>query len=131
MHLLGPQFNNISTRKRKSKGITITAKLIQDHKEYNKLMRRGGSAEMSMDDYLLYRQGKLKPKLKGVGMPTYQVSNHRDQYKSDVGIGATSGKVEKKYTGTLIKGVATMHKSNAVPVINQEQMEEISRMRRG
>jgi len=26
--------------------------------------------------------------------------------------------------------VATMHKSNAVPVINQEQAEEISRMRR-
>ena len=36
-----------------------------------------------------------------------------------------------KYTGTLVKGIATMHKSNAVPVINQEQMEDISRMRRG
>ncbi len=40
-------------------------------------------------------------------------------------------KEENKYTGTLIKGVATMHKSNAVPVIDQKQMEEISRMRRG
>jgi hypothetical protein len=36
-----------------------------------------------------------------------------------------------KYTGSLIKGIATMHKSNAVPVINEEQMKDISRMRRG
>ena len=43
--------------------------------------------------------------------------------------------VEKKesmrYTGTLVKGIATMHKSNAVPIINEEQAKDISRMRRG
>jgi PAS domain S-box-containing protein len=37
---------------------------------------------------------------------------------------------ENKYTGTLIVGIATMHKSNSVPVINQNQAEEIARMRR-
>lgn len=36
----------------------------------------------------------------------------------------------KVYTGTLIKGIATMHKSNAVPIINDEQAKEISAMRR-
>ena len=36
-----------------------------------------------------------------------------------------------KYTGTLVRGIATMHKSNAVPVIDEEQMKDISRMRRG
>jgi len=35
-----------------------------------------------------------------------------------------------KYTGTLVKGIATMHKSNAVPVIDQEQATDISSMRR-
>ena len=35
------------------------------------------------------------------------------------------------YTGTLVKGIAMMHKSNAVPVIDEEQMKDISRMRRG
>ena len=35
------------------------------------------------------------------------------------------------YTGSLVKGIATMHKSNAVPVIDEEQMKDISRMRRG
>ena len=36
----------------------------------------------------------------------------------------------QKYTGTLIKGIATMHKSNAVPVINQEEATDIANMRR-
>ena len=35
------------------------------------------------------------------------------------------------YTGTKVKGIATMHKSNAVPVFSDEQAVEISRMRRG
>jgi len=35
-----------------------------------------------------------------------------------------------KYTGTLVKGIATMHKSNAVPVISQQEAEDISKMRR-
>jgi hypothetical protein len=43
---------------------------------------------------------------------------------------ATAGRSENEYTGTLIKGIATMHKSNAVPVINKEQAIEISEMRR-
>lgn len=39
-------------------------------------------------------------------------------------------KAENVYTGDLIKGIATMHKSNAVPVINKEQAIDISNMRR-
>lgn len=35
-----------------------------------------------------------------------------------------------KYTGTLVKGIATMHKSNAVPVFCDEEAVDISRMRR-
>jgi len=30
----------------------------------------------------------------------------------------------------LVKGIATMHKSNAVPVISQQEAEDISKMRR-
>ena len=44
---------------------------------------------------------------------------------------STERKESMKYTGTLVKGIATMHKSNAVPVIDEEQMKDISRMRRG
>jgi hypothetical protein len=34
------------------------------------------------------------------------------------------------YTGTKVKGIATMHKSNAVPVFSDEEAVDISRMRR-
>ena len=45
--------------------------------------------------------------------------------------GDTARKENMKYTGTLVKGIATMHKSNAVPVISQEEAEDIAKMRRG
>ena len=45
--------------------------------------------------------------------------------------GGSTAPVHKVYTGDKVLGIATMHKSNAVPVIDQAQMEEISRMRRG
>jgi hypothetical protein len=36
----------------------------------------------------------------------------------------------KVYTGSKVKGIATMHKSNAVPVFTDEEAIDISRMRR-
>lgn len=48
----------------------------------------------------------------------------------DSGMGVATKKESPKYTGTLIKGIATMHKSNAVPILNQEDAEAISKMRR-
>ena len=37
---------------------------------------------------------------------------------------------DKEYTGTKIKGIGTMHKSNAVPVFSDEEAKDISSMRR-
>jgi hypothetical protein len=37
---------------------------------------------------------------------------------------------DKVYTGTKVKGIGTMHKSNAVPIFSDEEAVEISRMRR-
>jgi len=37
---------------------------------------------------------------------------------------------EKVYTGDKIKGIGTMHKSNAVPIFSDEEAVDISRMRR-
>ena len=45
--------------------------------------------------------------------------------------GNTAKKEPQQYTGTLIKGIAQMHKSNAVPIINKEQAVEVAKMRRG
>lgn len=57
-------------------------------------------------------------------------SNHSD-IKSVVTPGETCYLKQKKvYTGSAIMGVATMHKSNAVPVFSQEEAVNISSMRR-
>ena len=37
---------------------------------------------------------------------------------------------DKVYTGTKIKGIGTLHKSNAVPVFSDDEAIEIARMRR-
>lgn len=37
---------------------------------------------------------------------------------------------DKVYTGTAIKGIGTMHKSNAVPIFSNEEAVSISQMRR-
>ena len=37
---------------------------------------------------------------------------------------------DKVYTGTAIKGIGTMHKSNAVPIFSDEQAVDIAKMRR-
>jgi hypothetical protein len=48
----------------------------------------------------------------------------------DTGMGNATLAPAKVYTGTKVKGIATMHKSNAVPVFSDEEAVDISRMRR-
>jgi hypothetical protein len=48
----------------------------------------------------------------------------------DTGLGNATLKPAKQYTGTKVKGIATMHKSNAVPVFSDEEAIDISKMRR-
>jgi len=44
--------------------------------------------------------------------------------------GASTYKASPQYTGTKIKGIGTMHKSNAVPVFSDEEAHDIATMRR-
>lgn len=39
-------------------------------------------------------------------------------------------KEAQRYTGTAMKGIGTMHKSNSVPIFTDEQAVEIATMRR-
>lgn len=48
----------------------------------------------------------------------------------DTGVAVATVKPPKVYTGTKVKGIATMHKSNAVPVFSDEEAIDISKMRR-
>ena len=66
---------------------------------------------------------------------TYKLSTppgrETERHPSRVTEGGSTAPVHKVYTGDKILGIATMHKSNAVPVFSDEQAVDISRMRRG
>ncbi len=48
----------------------------------------------------------------------------------DTGWVACTTAANQEYTGTKVKGIGTMHKSNAVPIFSDEEAVEISTMRR-
>lgn len=53
-------------------------------------------------------------------------------YPSRVTPGGSTAPVKtQQYTGTLIMGIATMHKSNLVPVLNGDDAVAVAKMRRG
>jgi len=57
--------------------------------------------------------------------------NTTEHIKSvDTGLGNAVLTPAKQYTGTKVKGIATMHKSNAVPIFTDEEAIDISKMRR-
>jgi hypothetical protein len=131
MHLLGPAYTTTKTSKSKSKALTVTAKYAQGFIDYNREQRKLGLKAKTFDEYVAYRQGRYKPTLRGTKMPEYNVSDHREKYPSQVDTGVTFAKKPNVYTGNRLVGIATMHKSNSVPVFSQEDAIEIARMRRG
>ena len=108
----------------------------------------------TLEAYIEYRFGlkkKLDPRDRSLFKPRQvetnwraeQDADHREKYPSLMeqqmkeGTFNTKGegmrkKEPMKYTGDLIQGIATMHKSNAVPVMKgTDQAKDIARMRRG
>lgn len=55
-------------------------------------------------------------------------SNHIPSLNSGAGVATLAP--AKVYTGDKIKGIGTMHKSNAVPIFSDEQAQDIAKMRR-
>jgi hypothetical protein len=113
----------------------MTDKFMQEFNEYNKLMKRLRSKQMTLETYKLYRAGKLRRSRgkSAVKSPLETTSYIRPSpiIVSGDGIGTFVGKKEEnKYTGNKLIGIATMHKSNMVPVFSKEAAQEISSMRR-
>ena len=85
---------------------------------------------MSFSNFMRMQRGQFKPKPTGLyttGLvresPKVPSGDLFDTYKGD-------RKPEKVYTGNRLIGIATMHKSNSVPVFRQQDAEDIARMRR-
>lgn len=130
MHLLGPAYTTTKTSKKK-KRLPKTS-YEADWIAYNKDMKRLGAKAKTLDEYISYREGTMPLKKKRTKDPMRVTSHRRESpsIPSGDGIGVSFASEPKIYTGTLIKGVATMHKSNSVPVTSQEQAEDIAKMRR-
>jgi hypothetical protein len=65
--------------------------------------------------------------------PTVIIDPKRDtsRYPSvDTGAGVAPKIAPQFYTGTKMKGIGTMHKSNSIPIFSDEEAEAIAHMRR-
>ena len=129
MHLEGPWLS--TTGKRKGKKKFASAEHARKARELDESWKE-----------LLKRQGveqEERKRSRGLSAPSLSSSysltipegrNTTAHIKSvDTGGNATL-KPAKVYTGTKVKGIATMHKSNAVPVFSDEEAVDIARMRR-
>ena len=66
-----------------------------------------------------------------VPLPKVPAGRETPKFASvDTGFVPLTKKLPFSYTGDKMKGVATMHKSNAVPVFTDTEAKEISSMRR-
>jgi len=142
MSMVGPGLTTTSYKKRKQSKRTKSQQLKfeQQHREYNKSMKRIHAHDqmMSLEDYDLYVRGLWKPKVKAAKFKEYTPSTafttERKTYPSlSDSVGIAPAKESMKYTGERrLIGIATMHKSNMVPIFedNKHEAIEIARMRR-
>jgi len=137
--------STINTKKRKPKKLTQKdiQRLETEWRQHNKRMRQQNMHDLQFkefEDYIAYTRGQYKPKsrenkeFKTYAPPQPPIRNTKTYpslQTSDTIPGACAKRENPKYTGDLIVGIGTMHKSNAVPIMRgTKQAEELARMRR-
>ena len=156
MHLEN-RLSMINTKKRKVKITKAKMKELEVRwREHNKSMKQNHMHHMrydTLEEYIDYCYGRIKrpdqrdyknftPRKIQRNWRAEQDADHRKKYPSLMeqqmkdGTYKSDGKGMRKkepmkYTGDLIQGIATMHKSNAVPVMKgTNQAKDIAKMRR-
>lgn len=125
MHLEGPWLTTTGKRRggRRYRTAEAAARAKHDRVQWNQLLEKYN----------------IKPEsnrgiVASVKLPTDPGRYRRDTGpripSADSGQGSTAAPASKQYTGTLIRGIATMHKSNAVPILDNEQARDVAHMRR-
>lgn len=159
MHIVGPWLTNTSTKKRQQKVTKAQQEEIEcGWRERNSRLKEMGLPKETLEqytDWLYGRVKKEKTKACNRGVSTTTVTSSTKEYlqnkkskdkcpeqevKGEVednhrslGLwitGPVSSKPSPVYTGTKVKGIGTMHKSNAVPIFSDEEAVDISKMRR-
>ena len=130
MHLAHPALSTTGKKKGKQKWASAEAKARAE-----KLAREWRDREASWAKLAPKFSSKPAPKSTGTGTlkssPKIPPGRETPEVKSlDTGW-VTCVKVhDQEYTGTKVKGIGTLHKSNGVPIFSDEEAVDISRMRR-
>jgi len=128
MHLEGPWLSTTGKKKGKKKFASAEhARKARELDESWKALQKKWASEI--DD---------KRKARAMAAPTLNPVVNK-LYVRDTGPkiaslpfsgGVCTKAPNKVYTGTKIKGIGTMHKSNAVPIFSDEEAQDIAKMRR-
>ena len=129
MHLLPPMYSTTGKKKGKQKFASAehARKARELDESWKELQKRWGiEAEEKKRS-----RAMSAPGLSGnYSLKIPEGRNTTAHLKSvDTGGNATLA-APKVYTGTKVKGIATMHKSNAVPIFSDEEAVDIAHMRR-
>ena len=129
MHLEGPWLTTTGKQKGKKKFASADhARKARELDESWKELQKKWAVEL--DDKKRRRGLAAESLSKSYSLKTPEGRNTTAHIKSvDTGGNAVL-KASPIYTGTKVKGIATMHKSNAVPVFSDEEAQDISKMRR-
>jgi hypothetical protein len=129
MHLEGPWLSTTGKRKGKKKFASAEAKRNSEQLDasWKELLKRQG---LELEEKKRKRAMSAETLSSVYSLKIPEGRDTTAHLKSvDTGGNATLAPV-KVYTGTKVKGIATMHKSNAVPIFSDEEAVDIARMRR-
>jgi hypothetical protein len=127
MHLEVPWLSTTGKKKGKKKFASAEHKhkAEQLDREWKELLKRQG---VELEEKK--RKRALSSGVYSAPKVTYRGADAPRIPSRDTGAGNATLAPAKVYTGTMVKGIATMHKSNAVPVFSSEEAVDISKMRR-
>ena len=130
MHLEGPWLSTTGKKKGKVKWASAEHKRKAEEADrtWKELLKRQGIEQEERKQ----RRAMNAPSLSGnYSLAIPEGRNTTAHIPSrDTGGGNATMPAPKVYTGTKVLGIATMHKSNAVPVFSDEEAVDISKMRR-
>jgi len=130
MHLEGPWLSTTGKKKGKQKWASAEAKAkaLKLDEDWKALQKKWG---LEAEERKRNRALSAAPLSSSYSLKIPEGRNTTAHIKSvDTGGGNATMPAPKVYTGTKVKGIATMHKSNAVPVFSDEEAIDISKMRR-
>ena len=129
MHLEGPWLSTTGKKKGKKKFASAEhARKARELDESWKELQKKWAVEI--EDKKRKRALSAEPLQGSYSLRIPEGRNTTSHIKSVNTGGNAVLKPSPVYTGTKVKGIATMHKSNAVPVFSDEEATDISKMRR-